>query len=262
MEYLLHSVWIALAVGAYLLIVRRSVRSALSHSARFPVCVWHWPEAVFTISVVMFFLLMAATSFGKPPSPVHLEAIKSSLTLYCAIILFLVGFLVYRNVDLMGAFGLQVGKWARGLPATFIALGLVLPPIYGAQFLGYTLAGPSAEPQPIVTFLMNAQGWQSYMAVVAIAVFAAPLTEELIFRGCLYGIVRQTANRYVAMGVSAVVFALIHGHIPSLPGLVILSVALTLLYEETGTLWAPISMHAGFNAISIFGTIMWPDAMK
>jgi hypothetical protein len=100
------------------------------------------------------------------------------------------------------------------------------------------------------------------MAVVAIAVFAAPLTEELIFRGCLYGIVRQTANRYVAMGVSAVVFALIHGHIPSLPGLVILSVALTLLYEETGTLWAPISMHAGFNAISIFGTIMWPDAMK
>ena len=262
MEYLLHSIWMAVAVGAYLLIARRSVRIALSHSSRFPVVVWHWPESIFTISIVMFFLLMAASSFGNAPSPVHLKAIKSSLTLYCAIILFVVGFLVYRNVNLIEAFGLQVGKWVRGLPSTFLAVGLVLPPIFAAQFLGYTFAGPSAEPQPIVTFLMNAQGWQSYLAVIGIAVFAAPLTEELIFRGCLYGIVRQLGGRYVAMGVSAVVFALIHGHIPSLPGLVILAVALALLYEHTGSLWAPISMHAAFNAISIFGTIMWPDFMK
>jgi membrane protease YdiL (CAAX protease family) len=64
------------------------------------------------------------------------------------------------------------------------------------------------------------------------------------------------------MAVSALVFALIHGHVPSIPGLVILAVALALLYEQTGSLWAPISMHAAFNAASIFGTIMWPDAMK
>ncbi len=262
MDSLLHSAWLALAVIAYLFILRRSVSSALSHADRFPSAVWRWPEAMYTVSVVMFFLLMAASSFGKAPAPVNLGALKTSLILYCAIVLFVFGFLVYRNVDLIEAFGLQRGKWVRGLPATFIGLSLVLPPIYGAQCLGYSFAGPDAEPQPIVTFLMHAQGWQSYLAVIAIAVFAAPLTEELIFRGCLYGIVRQVGGRYVAMGVSAIVFALIHGHIPSLPGLVILALALALVYEKTGTLWAPISMHAAFNAISIFGTIMWPDVMK
>ncbi len=262
MDYLLNSAWVALAVMAYLFLVRRSVASALSHRDRFPKTIWRWPEAIYTIAVVMFFLLMAASSFGKAPVRVSLGALKSSLVLYCAIILFVVGFLVYRNVDLMEAFGLQGVKWARGLPAIFIGLSLVLPPIYGAQCLGYSFAGPDAEPQPIVTFLMHAQGWQSYLAVIGIAVFAAPLTEELIFRGCLYGIVRQLGGRYVAMAVSALVFALIHGHVPSIPGLVILAVALALLYEQTGSLWAPISMHAAFNAISIFGTIMWPDTMK
>ena len=262
MDYLLNTAWVALAVMAYLILVRRSVVSALSHPERFPTTIWRWPEAIYTVSVVMFFLLMAASSFGKAPSRVNLEALKSSFILYSAIILFVVGYLVYRNVDLMEAFGLQGGKWVRGLPAMFIGLSLVLPPIYGAQWLGYSLAGPDAEPQPIVTFLMNAHGWQSRLAVIGIAVIAAPLTEELIFRGCLYGIVRQIGGRYSAMAVSAIVFALIHGHIPSIPGLVILAVALALLYEQTGSLWAPISMHAAFNAASIFGTIMWPDAMK
>jgi membrane protease YdiL (CAAX protease family) len=95
-----------------------------------------------------------------------------------------------------------------------------------------------------------------------IAVVAAPLAEELIFRGCLYGILRQIGGRLLAIAVSSLLFALIHGHLPSLAGLMVLSVGLSLLYEKTGSLWAPILLHAAFNGLSIYGTLQWPDLMK
>ena len=44
--------------------------------------------------------------------------------------------------------------------------------------------------------------------------------------------------------ISASVFAAIHAHIPSLAGLFVLAVALTLVYEGAGSLWAPILMHS------------------
>jgi membrane protease YdiL (CAAX protease family) len=44
-----------------------------------------------------------------------------------------------------------------------------------------------------------------------------------------------------------------------MPGLLILAVILCLLYERTGSLWAPITMHALFNAATIATLILWPE---
>jgi membrane protease YdiL (CAAX protease family) len=57
-------------------------------------------------------------------------------------------------------------------------------------------------------------------------------------------------------------FALIHGHVASLPALFLLAAALVLIYEATGTLWAPIAAHALFNGINIAAATQWPDLMK
>jgi membrane protease YdiL (CAAX protease family) len=146
--------------------------------------------------------------------------------------------------------------------AVVLALLIVLPPIYAAQWVGYSLSGPQTEPQPIVSFLIEHQSLRDRLSVILIAVVAAPLTEELVFRGCLYGFLRQTGGRFVAIAVTSVLFALIHGHIPSLAGLLILAVGLSLLYEKTGSLWAPILLHGAFNGLSIYGTLQWPDLMK
>jgi membrane protease YdiL (CAAX protease family) len=113
-----------------------------------------------------------------------------------------------------------------------------------------------------VTFLLEHDGLRDRLAVAAIALIAAPLTEELVFRGCFYGVLRQVGGRWLAIGVTAVVFALIHGHAASIPGLLILAVALALLYEVTGSLWAPLALHAVFNGLSLLGTILGPEAMQ
>ena len=73
---------------------------------------------------------------------------------------------------------------------------------------------------------------------------------------------RKNAGRLVAVIGTSVLFALIHGHVPSLPGLFILAVALALIYERTASLWAPICLHAGFNGLSILGALICPDFPK
>ena len=246
----------------YLKLVSGAARSALQQGHFFPSQTWRWPETLLTTGVVVFFLLMAVPSFTAPPVRIDLKAIESALGLYASIILFVVGFLVFRNVNPIEAFGLRWLSWRQGLVAVIVTLVLVLPAIYAAQWIGYSVGGPETAPQPIVSFLMEHQSLRDRLSVILIAVVAAPLTEELIFRGCLYGILRQIGGRFVAIAVSSLLFALIHGHIPSLAGLIILSVGLSLLYEKTGSLWAPILLHAAFNGLSIYGTLQWPDLMK
>jgi membrane protease YdiL (CAAX protease family) len=84
---------------------------------------------------------------------------------------------------------------------------------------------------------------------ILVTIVAAPIYEELIFRGILFPYIARQVG--VAGGVLAVsaVFALIHSHIPSILPLFLLSVALCLAYWRTGSLWVSIGIHAIFNAI-------------
>lgn len=187
-------------------------------------------------------------------------SLGASLVLYVALVLLVVGFLVFRNFDVPAAFGLGVRGWSWRTIAAWLLM--CLPLVYLVQSLSYVLSAPDQRPQAIVEFLLNSNRWQARAAVFGIAVIAAPVTEELIFRGCLYGVLRQSSGRIPAMLVSSVVFALIHGHLPSLPGLLILAAALTLVYERCGSLWAPISMHAAFNGLTILAAIFLPGLPK
>ena len=84
---------------------------------------------------------------------------------------------------------------------------------------------------------------------ILVTVIAAPVYEELIFRGILFPYIARHVG--VAGGVLAVsaAFALIHSHIPSILPLFLLSVVLCLAYWRTGSLWVSIGIHAIFNAI-------------
>ncbi len=87
--------------------------------------------------------------------------------------------------------------------------------------------------------------------LVFTAVVVAPLTEETIFRGYFYGSSAAMVAAGAAILLSAALFAAIHGYLPAFAPLVILAVALTLVYEFTGSLWAPMLMHACFNATTM-----------
>jgi uncharacterized protein len=247
---------------AYLLAIRRAVAGALSRSGEFPSFRWGAAEAWMAIALTGFFLLTAAASFGREPAKIDLRALESSLALYFGIVVFVIGFLVMRNVPLAVAFGLNPARWPRLLGLSALALALAFPAIYAAQWTAYTLLGPETAPQPIVSFLMENPGWRERLPVFVIALVAAPLTEELVFRGCLYGVVRQRLGRLAAILGTSVVFALIHAHAATIPALFVLAVALALLYEATGSLWAPVLAHSAFNALNVLGSLYWPGVFE
>ena len=250
-------------VGAfYLWAVRRAVVLALTSGRHFPAYRWQWPEAFCSILLASFFVFTALTSLGKPIGKIDAASLQSSLALYAGLILFLIGFLVFRNVPLDQAFGLRSATPRRIALACAAAFAFCLPAIYAAQWLAYSVLGPDTAPQAIVTFLMEHPAWRERLLVLAIAAVAAPLTEELLFRGCLYGYLRQSIGRTAGIAISSVVFALIHAHPATMPALAIFAVGLVLLYEFTGTLWAPIALHALFNTLNFFGSLYWPDLVK
>ena len=122
--------------------------------------------------------------------------------------------------------------------------------------------GAEAQPQPLLQFLVEHADLRNRLLLILSAIVIAPISEELIFRGYIFGVLRRYAGRWWAMVISASVFAAIHAHVPSLAGLFVLAVALTLVYEGAGSLWAPVLMHALFNGVTVIFTLAWPDSLK
>jgi membrane protease YdiL (CAAX protease family) len=83
------------------------------------------------------------------------------------------------------------------------------------------------------------------------AVIAAPLCEEVVFRGYFYPVLKKSAGIRVATLCSALVFAAAHGSVTALLPLFIFGGLLVFLYEKTGSLWAPIATHFCFNGVTV-----------
>jgi hypothetical protein len=91
----------------------------------------------------------------------------------------------------------------------------------------------------------------------ALAVIAAPLFEEFIFRGILYRGLRRSLGAPVAVLASALVFALVHPAVAALPVFVMALLA-AAAYERTGWLLTPIATHITYNAI-VLGAAFWSE---
>jgi membrane protease YdiL (CAAX protease family) len=83
------------------------------------------------------------------------------------------------------------------------------------------------------------------------AIFVAPLYEEMMFRGLVFPYLVKRAGLARGTVLVSLLFALMHFHLPSFVPLFLLSAALSLAYWRTGSLWVSIGMHTIFNAVSI-----------
>ena len=102
---------------------------------------------------------------------------------------------------------------------------------------------------------------ESYRVMWVGAVLLAPLTEETLIRGLVFGNLRRK-NRVLAYIITALVFGLMHivVYIPRMDVVTLVlnlalyafpSAALCAAYEYAGTIWAPIALHMILNALSM-----------
>ncbi len=217
-------------------------------------------DAVLATLLSLWFVYLVAQTFGQKMT-VNAEAITASMVLYFCIVAVICGFLVGRGRNPVALFGLKWQRWQQGI---LFALGALLAtyPVIALAMLVTKALGISGESQDAVLYLQSASTLQDRIPMIAMAVIVAPVAEETIFRGYLHGVIRKYGGHWCAIGVNSLLFAAIHGHAPSLGGLFVLAVALSLVYEHTGSLWAPIAMHATFNTITVVAALAWPDMLQ
>jgi membrane protease YdiL (CAAX protease family) len=86
------------------------------------------------------------------------------------------------------------------------------------------------------------------LAILA-AVVVAPVVEEIVFRGLLFGALAPRIGVLAAALVSAVIFGAVHGDMVLFPTLAALGFVSAIAYAATGNLWVSIALHAANNAI-------------
>lgn len=125
------------------------------------------------------------------------------------------------------------------------AVGIVVTCVFALAYL-YALQHTSlAEKLPAMSAPANKGVW-----LFALAVLAAPLCEEFIFRGLIFGGLRRSMPVWQAMVVSAAVFAAVHPTLSMLPVFVV-GLCTAWVYERNKTLLAPMLVHAGYNAVMV-----------
>lgn len=117
----------------------------------------------------------------------------------------------------------------------------------------HMIFGKSLEEQVAVQSLReaNEQPLMQFLLIVNACV-VAPIVEEVIFRGYLYGVLKRFTGAMFAGFVGASLFAVAHDTLPTLLPLWGFALLLTLFYEASRSLWVPIGMHAVFNGYNVY----------
>ena len=124
-----------------------------------------------------------------------------------------------------------------------------------------TIAVPEAWSESYaerVELVSQSPVWLRYLSSIAVAPFA----EEWVFRGLIYRRLKGTVPCIVAVVLSSVLFAALHGTIVWMLYTFVLGGLLCVLYEKTRSLWACVACHIAFNVmgqVPLVGTL--PDAV-
>lgn len=189
----------------------------------------------------------------------------SAVILLALSLLLVVYLMIYRGLNPAEMFGLRQMTVGRALHlAVLSTVGVVLGMwvvLYAWSGTGLGWKGLDDSPQDTVKIFQNSGSVISKVMLGFLAVLVAPLTEEIFFRGFLYGVIKRFTDRWFATVFSALVFAAVHQHLGSVGPLFLLAVGFALAYEYTGCLLVPVFMHALFNGGNLLILSMQPQGL-
>jgi membrane protease YdiL (CAAX protease family) len=181
--------------------------------------------------------------------------------------------------------GKDLGDVASALVQFATAIGFLLVPFAIAAGRGATVREAAAQlglrrfKPSAVKWMFAAVGAYLLFSIVYIAIFGAPhqkdiaedfgavpvqvllivvvapISEEVCFRGMLFGGLRERLPRLAAALISALIFGGLHATtgISAVPPLIIFGFVLALLYERTGSIIPGILLHMLNNSVALLG---------
>jgi len=139
-------------------------------------------------------------------------------------------------------------------PGRELLVGLTIAAAFGFVVLGIDMTARLFIPGGIIMPIIGRPMVKDPLLFLLVGCIFAPLVEELFFRGIIYSWIRQRQAAPVAVLVSAVLFASMHGFLS--PVQLIGGIAFAVVYEWRGSIWAAYVLHVLANAgIWLFGLI-------
>jgi membrane protease YdiL (CAAX protease family) len=101
--------------------------------------------------------------------------------------------------------------------------------------------------------------WLVVLMGIAI-VLGAPFSEELFFRGFLYGGLRRRRGTPIPALMTGSLFSLAHLQLGLIVPFTLIGAILSLVYERTGSIKISIALHLVFNGLSFMALVLIPEA--
>jgi membrane protease YdiL (CAAX protease family) len=100
-----------------------------------------------------------------------------------------------------------------------------------------------------------ADGFGPIPVQILLIAIAAPISEEICFRGMLFGGLRERLPRVAAALIAGLIFGGLHAltGVTAVPPLIFFGFVLALLYEETGSIVPCILLHMLNNSVALLG---------
>ena len=150
-------------------------------------------------------------------------------------------------------------NWPRGW-AGYILAGAVLSIVaeLGSSFL------PIPKSLPIDEYFRDRN---SMWLIAVFATLIAPVVEELFFRGFLYPVLARKSGKVAAIGVTALLFALLHASQLDMAWaplliLFVVGIVLTLVRAQRHSLASSTLMHMGYNAALFVAVYVQTDGFR
>jgi membrane protease YdiL (CAAX protease family) len=140
-------------------------------------------------------------------------------------------------------------------PLVYAGVAFLVVPII-AVLLGAIAGSGATTPDQIDAESLSIGG---KVLTVVVAVFVAPITEELVFRGMLFRALRDRRGFWVGAIVSSLLFGMVHLVLPApwqdavllQVTMVFTGMALAAIYEWRGNLVSCIVTHMSFNVVGV-----------
>ena len=198
-------------------------------------------EAVYLLTSISFGLLAPA---GAPPAWLITLAIGVPPVVAAALALAIAK---WRGNGPRIDFRWQWSWRAAGLGVAFGLGGLfvTLP----AALLYQSIVGPDATSAVGGVFEGVRTTWPVAVTVLILVAGIAPICEEVVYRGLLWGALEQRWGRITAAIVSTLVFALAHLEPERAPLLLVVAIPIALARLYSGNLWGGILAHQVTNLL-------------
>lgn len=204
---------------------------------------------------VVFSGLIYASFFG-PQRPVTSLGAKELLVSigFQFLIAGMVTAFVIRHVRVHAWLGLSWSSWPWAFvwaPTSLVFMWLVMAAMKVSGYMDWMNTFGVETTQETVKLLQESNDPVVLGLMVFAAVIAAPVCEEVVFRGYLYPVLKKFGGVLPAALSSSLVFAAAHGNLTALLPLFVFGGVLIFLYEKTGSIWTPIAAHFCFNGATV-----------